>query len=125
MTTDIYISVAGTLGLVGIIPPELENANLTENANKITNLRCHQKFLLQFLKSDALKKLVENVGTVGSQPKLAIYAITDFKVPLPVIQEQTKIANFLSALDDKINHCQRQIEKTELWKKGLLQKMFV
>lgn len=41
------------------------------------------------------------------------------------IEEQTTIANFLSALDDKINQTQSQIEKTEAWKKGLLQKMFV
>jgi type I restriction enzyme S subunit len=44
---------------------------------------------------------------------------------LPCLEEQNKIANFLSAIDDKINHCQVQIEKTEVWKKGLLQQMFV
>jgi type I restriction enzyme S subunit len=44
---------------------------------------------------------------------------------LPSIDEQTKIATFLSAIDDKINHCQVQIEKMEVWKKGLLQQMFV
>jgi type I restriction enzyme S subunit len=44
---------------------------------------------------------------------------------LPCLIEQTKIANFLSAIDEKINHCQLQIEKTAVWKKGLLQGMFV
>jgi type I restriction enzyme S subunit len=43
---------------------------------------------------------------------------------IPCHQEQTKIANFLSAIDEKIKHCQLQIEKTEVWKKGLLQQMF-
>ena len=38
--------------------------------------------------------------------------------------KQTKIANFLSAIDDKINHCKAQITHTEVWKKGLLQQMF-
>jgi len=45
-------------------------------------------------------------------------------VKLPCLEEQTKIANFLNAIDDKINHCHSQIEKTEVWKKGLLQQMF-
>jgi type I restriction enzyme S subunit len=46
-------------------------------------------------------------------------------IDIPTIPEQTKIANFLSAIDDKINHTQKQIEKAEIWKKGLMQQMFV
>jgi len=46
------------------------------------------------------------------------------KIELPIKAEQTQIANFLSAIDEKINHCLLQIEKTMLYKKGLMQKMF-
>lgn len=47
------------------------------------------------------------------------------KLLLPIDEkEQTAIANFLSALDEKIHQTQTQIEKTEVWKKGLLQKLF-
>jgi len=45
-------------------------------------------------------------------------------VKLPCLEEQTKIANFLSAIDDKIHTVEVQIEKMEVWKKGLLQQMF-
>ena len=48
-SSDIYISVAGTLGLVGTIPSELDGANLTENADKLTSLRCDKQFLFQML----------------------------------------------------------------------------
>lgn len=44
---------------------------------------------------------------------------------IPTFSEQTQIANFLSAIDVKINHTQKQIEKAEVWKKGLMQQMFV
>jgi type I restriction enzyme S subunit len=50
---------------------------------------------------------------------------SDIKLPLPSLEEQTKIATFLSTIDDKINQCQAQITNTEVWKRGLLQGMFV
>ncbi len=50
--------------------------------------------------------------------------IKSIEIPVPSLPEQTKIANFLSALDEKIGHCGGQIDKMEQWKKGLLQGMF-
>ena len=44
---------------------------------------------------------------------------------IPSLPEQTKIANFLSVLDEKMSHCGKEIEGMETWKKGLLQGMFV
>ena len=35
---DLYISIAGTIGLVGTIPKNLSGANLTENAAKIAEV---------------------------------------------------------------------------------------
>ncbi len=46
-------------------------------------------------------------------------------IPLPASEvEQEKIATFLSTIDEKIDHCEKHIEKMEAWKKGLLQQMF-
>lgn len=69
---DIYISVAGTLGLIGRVPPELDGANLTENADKITNLKCERNFLHFCLTSDRIQTEIQSKRTVGAQPKLAI-----------------------------------------------------
>ena len=44
---------------------------------------------------------------------------------IPCLQEQTKIADFLTKLDDKIEKIALQLEQVKMWKKGLLQQMFV
>ena len=121
---DIYISVAGTLGLVGVIPKDLDGANLTENANKLTNLKCNQKFLLHYLNTDKFKNLIDSTKTVGAQPKLAIYAINSFEVCLPSKNEQTKIASFFSAVDEKITQLTKEHELLSQFKKGSMQKIF-
>ena len=41
------------------------------------------------------------------------------------LEEQTKIANFLTAIDNKINHANTQLANIKIFKKGLLQQMFV
>ena len=122
---DIFISVAGTLGIIGKIPTEFNGANLTENADKLTNLKCHQDFLIYLLDSGYLSELIESTATTSAQPKLALYAIEQLEVQIPCPEEQTKIANFLSAIDQKIEVVAQQIEQAKTWKKGLLQQMFI
>ena len=46
-------------------------------------------------------------------------------VKIPCLEEQIRIANFLSAIDQKIDVVSKQIEQAKQWKKGLLQQMFV
>jgi type I restriction enzyme, S subunit len=58
-------------------------------------------------------------------PSLSKSTIEKIDIPLPSLEEQTRIANYLSAIDAKIQGVSAQIEKMETWKKGLLQQMFV
>ena len=57
-------------------------------------------------------------------PSLSGSTIYKIEINLPCLVEQTKIANFLTAIDEKLNLVNNQINKTEQYKKGLLQKMF-
>lgn len=51
--------------------------------------------------------------------------LNEFKFNIPSIEEQTKIANFLSSIDQKIDLTEQQLQQAKQWKKGLLQQMFV
>ena len=64
-------------------------------------------------------------GQGSSQLNLSKGDVLSFPVNLPCLEEQTKIANFLSSIDQKIEVVAQQIEQAKQWKKGLLQQMFV
>ena len=46
-------------------------------------------------------------------------------ISLPCLKEQTKIANFLSSIDSKIEQVSKQLDESKQFKKALLQQMFV
>ena len=58
-------------------------------------------------------------------PQLTAPQISSYKVSYPCKEEQTKIANILSAIDKKIENVNTQIKNTQQFKKGLLQQLFV
>ncbi|MBQ1733442.1 MAG: restriction endonuclease subunit S, partial [Lachnospiraceae bacterium] len=118
---DIYISVAGTLGIVGQIPEYLDGANLTENANRITNIKCNTKFLMYWLMSSIIQNTISQTQTLGAQPKLALTRIRNFPVILPPTKEQEEIAEALSTIDTLITDLQKLIRKKKDIRQGTMQ----
>ena len=118
---DIYISVAGTLGIVGQIPDYLDGANLTENANRITDIKCNIKYLMYWLMSSKIQGLINQTQTLGAQPKLALTRIRNFPVLLPPIEEQEQIATALCDVDTLITNLQKLIRKKKDIRQGTMQ----
>ena len=122
---DIYISVAGTLGIVGQIPAYLEGASLTENANRVTNIKCNVKYLMYWLMSSTIQNIISQTKTLGAQPKLALTRIRNFPVILPSIQEQEKIVEVLSDVDTLIADLQKLIRKKKDIRQGTMQMLVI
>jgi type I restriction enzyme S subunit len=123
-SSDLFISVAGSLGIVGRIPPELNGANLTENADKITEIACDRGFLLYNLLSDRIQASIDSVRTIGAQPKLALGQIENFKFALPPTEaEQIAIAAVLSDMDAELAALERRREKTRTLKQAMMQEL--
>ena len=81
------------------------------------------KFIF-YVFSEKFYDRVIRLSAKNSVDSIRMEMISKMEVFFPSLPEQIKIANFLTALDEKINQCQLQLEKTVLYKKGLLQKMF-
>ncbi|TLS94268.1 restriction endonuclease subunit S [Aliarcobacter thereius] len=64
-------------------------------------------------------------GTVYERQAVKAEDFLRFSIKLPQIEEQNKIANFLSSIDDKIEENQKILKKSKEFKKSLLQQMFV
>jgi len=102
---DVYISIAGTTGLVGCIPTSLNGANLTENAARIVIVNeasLFRDYLMYFLASFPGQTQIATQTTKTSQPKLALSRIQKISLALPPFIKQKEIAAILYAIDAKI-----------------------
>ncbi|MBC5640019.1 MULTISPECIES: restriction endonuclease subunit S [Clostridia] len=120
---DLFISVAGTLGIVGQVPYELDGANLTENADKLCNIQINKLYLMKVLQSNIVQSIIEAEQTKSAQPKLALTRIKEFLIPVPSDIEQVKIASILMEVDEKIGQYKNKKQKLEELKKGLMQQL--
>jgi len=82
-------------------------------------------YVFQLIHSKRFQRYVDVVNTSSGIPHISSQQIKDYKIPIPSLPEQEKIANFLSSIDKKIEQVGAQIEKSKAFKKGLLQGMFV
>jgi len=120
---DIFISVAGSLGIVGKVPKELDGANLTENADRITKITCSQDYLLHVLMSPLIQNTIDSIQTVGAQPKLALTRIRKFSIPHPPLPEQRAIAEALSDVDRLLGGLDRLIAKKRDLEQAAMQQL--
>ncbi|SHO63027.1 restriction endonuclease subunit S [Algoriphagus zhangzhouensis] len=78
-----------------------------------------------FKKEGFIERLSKTVVGIRDGKQITFSAFGDLKIPYPTISEQNKISQFLTSLDSSIETLEKQINQTQTWKKGLLQKMFV
>jgi len=124
---DVCITIVANIGDVGIVPKELDGANLTENAVKLTEFRedVDPRFLCLQLAHRQFKDFMESLAAGAAQSKLGIYKIKIVKVRLPPLETQQKIAAILSAYDELIEVNTRRIALLERLAEELYREWFV
>ena len=93
-TNDVYITIVGAkIGDAGIIPESMNNANLTENAAKITDLseKIMPQYLSLWLQAPLCQSEIQQSIKSAAQGKLALTRINSLSVCFPPIESQKEI----------------------------------
>ena len=98
-SSDVYISIAGTIGLMGTIPESLNGANLTENAARLTfdANEIDKQFLAAVGSGSAVQEQIQVLTHAVGVPKLALERIKTIRIPLPSLATQQAIAADIEA----------------------------
>ncbi|MEO3865900.1 restriction endonuclease subunit S [Rheinheimera fenheensis] len=114
---DVYLTIVGaSIGDAGVIPRMLHQANLTENAAKITDFTdsINAEYLSIWLRSERLQELIQLEIKSGAQGKLALKRINTLPVPLPPVNEQNEITRVVGELLSYSDSVEKSFEKIKL-----------
>ncbi len=115
-----YTCIASIGKMSLTIKPSITNQQIN---SVLPNENANNEFLYYSLQ--VLTPYIKSTQANNTLPIINKTEFSKFKINLPSLPEQQKIADFLTALDAKINHVNAQITHTQTYKKGLLQQMFV
>ena len=98
---DLVITIKGDVGTAAIVPSFLEGANISQtNARIAVNpTKALAETVLAFLQSREGRRQIAAVTQVGAQPGLIFRDIQGFRLSLPPLSEQRKIAEILRTWD--------------------------
>ena len=82
-------------------------------------------FLIQLIWSKKFQNTIERLSTGSTAKGINQKSLKKVKSDIPCLEEQQKIATYLSSIDTKIESVASACSATEKFKKGLLQQMFV
>ena len=123
---DLLVTGVGTIGVLYVVK---ENERFYFKDGNIIWFKSSNKINSQFVKylfqTRIVRKQIEDNASITTVGTYTIESANKTIIPIPIFSEQTKIANFLSAIDSKIDMENQLLQKLEEQKKYLLQNMFV
>jgi restriction endonuclease S subunit len=127
---DVVITIAGTIGEIAVVPPNLSGANLTENAAKVVFDHGYvmPSYMSMYLQSPSVQQDFKKLSRATTQAKLALYRIATVEMPVPTVNEQRKIVEILedhlSRLDASIALADVMEKQSVGLRRSLLQAAF-
>lgn len=116
------------VGYASVLLDELEEVYLNSFCfgYRVNSLNILSPYFARYLfRSANFRKEVIQLAQGSTRYNISKVELMKTIIQLPYPEEQTKIANFLSSIDIKIEQVQKQLNSTKEFKKALLQQMFV
>ena len=107
---DLYVTIAGTIGVTGEVPTELDGMNLTENAVKITNIQINKTYLCLIIQSEFVQQQFQDKTHQVAMPKLALERILSTLIPVCTITTQSAMVSKFVEMDSLINQIREEKE---------------
>ncbi|HDH44956.1 MAG TPA: restriction endonuclease subunit S [Thermococcus sp.] len=124
MKDDIIIARAGTTGVSVLVDKKLDNVIFGSYLIKVRlKNNAYPKFMHYFLQSHLYWKHITSSQAGSTLKNISLPVLKSLKIPLPTIQEQQKIAEILSTVDEAIHKTNEIIAKAKRLKKGLMQEL--
>ena len=101
-----------------------DGALLNQRVAKLISKSSNVDFVYSLLQKSDIIELLANSIAGSDPPNLSLSEIKNINLTIPRIEEQTKIANFLTAVDKKISQLNEQHQLMIQYKKGVMQKIF-
>jgi hypothetical protein len=119
---DVLITIAGTIGSVALTPETHIGANLTENAALIRPVEksLDSLFLHLWLLSDDAQRQISDLTIGTTQQKLGLFRIESIEIQLPPIDEQKRIVEIVSSMDEVIQSTEQAVIDAKALRSGLL-----
>ena len=110
---DLYVTVAGTIGRCGNVPDNFDGMNLTENADKLTNLIVNKEWVLTVLTSKYAIDAMNYKAHQVAQPKLSIETLGNIFIPIPPKNEIRKILSIIKDSKALLSNLDKEIISLE------------
>lgn len=123
---DLLLSIVGYVGQVALVPAELTGANITQTTARISvdPDKADNKFLFHYLSSPCFRSEITRYEKGSAQPGLNLSDVARLKVNRPSLQQQRRIAEILSTVDEAIEQTEALIAKYQQIKAGLMHDLF-
>ena len=118
---DLLISKCGTIGRTQLIRNDIKIGIFVGLLLvKIKNNTVSGQYFEDLLNSDKYRTIMESISPGSTRKTLAIGMFKNILIPLPPLQEQQKIAEILTTVDNKLELLGNKREKLNVLKKGLM-----